>query len=343
MTAKFRFVACPLAVLATVVLAGSARAQTPEQFYRGKTINMIVGFDVGGSLDAYGRLAARHLGNHIPGHPAVVVQNMPGASGLTAANHLYHVAARDGTVLGVVHPNSAFAQVIGLRPAINYDARKFIWVGRLTSSTSVFYTWHTSATRMLSDLMVRETVIGGIGPLTDGAILSRMSNQVLGTKIKVIQGYKGTAAANAAMEKGELEGLFNIWEGMKSLNAAWIRDKKINLVVQYVAKRHPELPNVPAILEIAKNDEQRQVIHLFLSAGEIGRHILLPPGVPGDRVAAIRTAFVAMLKDPAFLADAKKAKMELNPLDGAALQQINVDTFNVSAQAIATARSIMKN
>ncbi|MGH6767916.1 MAG: Bug family tripartite tricarboxylate transporter substrate binding protein [Xanthobacteraceae bacterium] len=343
MRVKFKFAACLPAVLAALIAANTAVAQTPEQFYRGKTITMIIGFAVAGSLDAYGRLAARHLGNHIPGRPTIVVQNMPGASGLTAANYLYHVAAKDGTVLGVVHPNSAFAQVIGLRPSIKYDARKFNWVGRLTSSTSVFYTWHTSATKTLADLMRRETVVGGIGPLTDGAIFSRMTNHVLGTKIKVIQGYKGTAAANAAMEGGELEGLFNTWEGMKSFNADWIRDKKINLVAQYVTARHPELPDVPAIIETAKTDEQRQVIRLFLSVGEIGRHVLLPPDVPADRVAAIRAAFVAMLKDPAFLADAKKAKLELNPLDGAGLQQINVDTFNVSAQVVATAQSIMKN
>jgi tripartite-type tricarboxylate transporter receptor subunit TctC len=207
----------------------------------------------------------------------------------------------------------------------------------------VFYTWHTSATKTLADLMRRETVVGGIGPLTDGAIFSRMTNHVLDTKIKVIQGYKGTAAANAAMEAGEIEGLYNTWEGLKSFNAGWIRDKKINLVAQYVTARHPDLPDVPAIIEAAKTDEQRQVIRLFLSIGEVGRHILLPPGVPSDRVDAIRAAFVAMLKDPAFLADAKKAKLELSPLDGAGLQTINVNIFNVSTQAIATAKSIMKN
>jgi tripartite-type tricarboxylate transporter receptor subunit TctC len=328
--------------LAALVFPGALQAQTPEQFYRGKTITIIIGFAVGGSLDAYGRLAARHLGNHIPGHPAIVVQNMPGASGLTAANHLYNVASKDGTVLGVIHPNSAFAQVIHLRPTIKYDARKFNWVGRLTSSTSVFYTWHTSATKTLADLMKRQTVVGGIGPLTDGAIYSRMANQVLGTKIKVIQGYKGTAAANAAMERGELEGLFNIWEGMKSLNAAWIRDKKVNLIAQFVTHRHRELPDLPAIIEVAKTDQQRQVVSLFVSTGEVGRHILLPPGVPKDRVDAVRAAFVEMLKDPEFLADAKRAKMEINPLDGAGLQQVNINTFNVSPQAIATAKSIMK-
>jgi tripartite-type tricarboxylate transporter receptor subunit TctC len=343
MTVKSRLCAGALSVLAVHLAAGDARAQSPEQFYSGKTVTVIVGFAVAGSLDAYGRLAARHLGNHIPGRPAVVVQNMPGASGLTAANHLYHVAPKDGTVLGVIHPNSAFAQVISLRPTIKYDARKFNWIGRLTSSTSVFYTWHTSATKTLADLLRRETVVGGIGPLTDGAIFSRMTNHVLGTKIKMIQGYKGTAAANVAMEAGELEGLFNIWEGMKSLNADWIRDKKVNLVAQFVTARHSELPNVPAIIEAAKTDEQRQVVRLFLSTGEVGRHVMMPPDVPADRVAAMRAAFVAMLKDPAFLAEAKKLKMELNPLDGEGLQKVNVNTFNVSPQAIATAQRIMKN
>ena len=330
-----------LLVLAALVLAPNGlRAQTPEQFFTGKTITMIVGFDVGGSLDVYGRLAARHLGNHIPGHPSIVPQNMPGASGLIAANYLYRVAAKDGTVLGVIHPNSAFAQVIGMK-SIQYDARKFNWVGRLTSSNSVFYTWHTSATRTLADLMARETVVGGIGPLTDGAIYSRMTNHVLGTRIKMIQGYKGTAAANIALERGEIEGLFNIWEGMKSLNAGWIKDKTINLVAQFVTQRHAELPQVPAIIEAAKDDEQRQVIRLFLSTAEVGRTVLLPPDVPQDRVDVVRAAFVAMLKDPAFLAEAARLKLELNPLDGGGLQKLNGSTFDASPKAVETAQKIM--
>lgn len=329
-----------IALVAVLLAPSPLRAQTPEQFFAGKTITMIIGFDVGGSLDVYGRLAARHLGNHIPGHPTIVPQNMPGASGLIAANYLYRSAAKNGTVLGVIHPNSAFAQVIGLK-SIQYDARKFNWVGRLTSSNSVFYTWHTSATKTLADLMARETVVGGIGPLTDGAIYSRMTNHVLGTRIKMIQGYKGTAAANIALERGEIEGLFNIWEGMKSLNAAWIKDKKINLVAQFVTQRHAELPDVPAIIEAAKDDEQRQVVRLFLSTAEVGRTILLPPDVPQDRVEAVRAAFVAMLKDPEFLADAAKMKLALNTLDGDGLQKLNVSTFDASRKAVETAQKIM--
>ena len=340
MIAVSRWGAGIVALLAVQFVPTASPAQTPGQFYAGRAVAMIVGFDVGGSLDVYGRLAARHLGNHLPGRPAIVHQNMPGASGLTAANHLFHVAPRDGSVLGVIHPNSAFAQVIGLR-GIQYDARGFNWVGRLTASNSVFYTWHASATKTLSDLVARETIVGGIGPLTDGAIYSRMTNQVLGTRIKMIQGYKGTAAANIALERGEIEGLFNIWEGMKSLNADWIRDGKVNLVAQFVKQRHAELPHVPAIIEAAKTEDQREVVRLFLSTAEIGRHILLPPGVPKDRVRAMRAAFDAMLKDPEFLADAAKLKLELGPLDGEGLQRLNVETFDASPAAIATAQKIM--
>jgi tripartite-type tricarboxylate transporter receptor subunit TctC len=168
-----------------------------------------------------------------------------------------------------------------------------------------------------------------------------MTNSVLGTKIKMIQGYKGTAAANLAMERGEIEGLFNIWEGMKSLNADWLRDGKINLVVQFVTHRHPELPNVPAIIEAARTDGQRDVIRLFLSTAEVGRTILMPPDVPTDRVEAVRVAFAAMLKDPDFLADAKAQKMELTPMLGADLQRLNEDTFKAPAAAIALAQKIM--
>jgi tripartite-type tricarboxylate transporter receptor subunit TctC len=334
-----RVVLC-LALLLLPVAPGCAQGQLPEQFYKGRTLSMIIGFDVGGSLDVYARLAARHLGRFIPGRPTIVPQNMPGGSGLTAANYLYRVAPRDGSVLGVIHPNSAFAQVIGMS-AIQYDARRFNWVGRLTSSNSVFYTWHDSATRTLADLMRRDTVVGGIGPLTDGAIFSRMTNTVLGTRIKMIQGYKGTAAANLAMERGEVEGLFNIWEGMKSLNADWIRDRKINLVAQFVTGRNAELPDVPAIIEAAQTDDQRDVVHLFLSTAEIGRTVLLPPDVPVDRVETVRAAFAAMVHDPEFLADAKAQKLELTPLLGADLQKLNEDTFKASSNAIESARQIM--
>src|SRR4051794_28372224 len=175
-------------VLALVLSPRPGFAQSVETFYKGKSLPLVIGFDVGGSLDIYGRLLARHLPKHLPGQPTILPQNMPGASGLNAANYLYRVAPKDGSVLGVIHPNSAFAQVIGMQ-GIDYDARRFNWVGRLTSSTSLFYTWHTSATRALADLQKRETVFGGIGPLTDGAIFSRMSNDVLGTKFRMIAGY----------------------------------------------------------------------------------------------------------------------------------------------------------
>ncbi len=329
------------AIAAAIALTcWSAKAEPIEDFYRGKTMRMLIGYGPGGGYDIYGRLVAEFLPKHLPGHPTIVPQNMPGASGLTAANYLYRVAPKDGSVLGVIHPNSAFAQVIGMK-SIQYDARRFNWIGRLTSSNSVLYTWHTSPTRTPADLLARETLIGGIGPLTDGAIFSRMTNTVLGTRIKMIQGYKGTAAANLAMERGEIEGMFNIWEGMKSLNADWIRDRKIGLVVQFVTRRHPELPDVPAIIEMAQTDAQRDVIRLFLSTAEIGRHIMMPPDVPADRVAAVRQAFVDMLRDPEFLADAKRAHLELNSLDGEGLQKLNIDAFNAPASAVETAQKVM--
>jgi tripartite-type tricarboxylate transporter receptor subunit TctC len=328
--------------LGAIAVVGPSRAQSPEPFFRGKTINVVIGFDVGGSLDVYARLAARHLVRFIPGEPTLVPQNMPGASGLNAANYLYRAAPKDGTTIGVIHPNSAFAQAIGM-PSIQYDVTRFNWIGRLTSSTSVFYTWHSSPTKTMQDLMSRETLVGGIGPLTDGAVFSRMTNHVLGTRVKMIQGYKGVAAVKLAMERGEVEGLFDTWEGMRSLNVDWIRDGKINLVAQYASARHPEIPQVPAVIEAAQSDEHRQVVRLFLSTSQVGRTLLLPPDVPPERVSAIRLAFSAMLKDPEFLAEAKSRNLDLEPLDGPALQKLNQDTFDTSPTAIEIARTIMKN
>jgi tripartite-type tricarboxylate transporter receptor subunit TctC len=331
-----RFVA---ALLVSVAVAGVARAETPEEFYRGRTINLIIGFDVGGGYDIYARLGGRFLGDHIPGQPKIVPQNMPGAGGLAAMNYLYRVAAKDGSVIGATHSNIALGQIMGGNN-IEYDAKTFNWLGRMTSTIDVHYVWHTSKTMSFDDLKTRETIAAGTGPSSNSVIFPKLLNAIVGTKIKLIAGFKGTNEANLAMQRGEVEMVDKPWEGVKSENGDWLRDKQIRLIVQYGVNRHRDLPDLPTIVERMQTDEQKQIMRLFVSTSEIGRSMLIPPGVPQDRVDALRAAFVAMTRDPALVAEAKKANLDLDPLSGEEMQKLVVSTFDLKPDMVEHARTI---
>jgi tripartite-type tricarboxylate transporter receptor subunit TctC len=291
------------ALLASLILSiGAAvlfwgRAEAADPFYKGKTLTILVGVGPGGSFDLYARLAARHLSDFIPGHPNIVVQNMPGAGGLTAVNYLAGVAPRDGTELEIMPPAIGLVQLLG-RSGVHYDARKFAWIGRLTSITQVFYTWRTSPTKSLSDLLTRETTLGGTGPSADSTVFAKLMNDLLGTKFEVVQGYNDTGSVMLAMQRGEVEGIVRPWEGMKSgQERNWMADGQINLIAQYSLERHRELPQVPAIYELAKTDSQKRMLRLFLTLETIGRSFAFGPETPEDRVVIVRTAFQTMLKD----------------------------------------------
>lgn len=334
-----RLLAAAILVATSFALAGPVTAETAEQFYRGRTINLIIGFDVGGGYDIYARLAARYLGDHVVGAPKIVPQNMPGAGGLAAMNYLYRVAPKDGSVIGATHSNIALGQIMGGKN-IEYDARKFNWLGRMTSTIDVHYVWHTSPTKSFDDLKTRVTVAAGTGPSSNSVIFPKLLNAIAGTKIKLISGFKGTGQANLAMERGEVEMVDKPWEGVKSENGDWLRDKKIRLIVQYGVNRHRDLPDLPTIVERMETDEQKQIMRLFVSTSEIGRSMVIPPNVPSDRVEAMRDGFVKMTRDPALLAEAKKANLDLDPMSGADLQKLVASTFDLKPEVVEHARKI---
>ena len=331
----------PIAAAAIALSAsvGSAQAQSADQFYQGRAVNMIIGFDVGGGYDIYARLVARHLGSHLAPRATVVPQNMPGAGGLSAMNYLYRSSAKDGSVLGAAHSNIALGQLLG-GSNIDYDARQFNWVGRMTSTIDVHYAWHTSATKKFADIRQRETYVAGTGPSSNSTIMPRVLNELAGTRFKLVTGFKGTNDANLAMERGEVEMVLKPWEGVKSGNADWLRDHKINLIVQYGINRHPDMPDVPTIVEAMETDEQREILRLFVSTSDIGRSLMMPPGVPKDRVEAVRAAFMKMAQDATFKAEADKAQMELDPMSGADLQKLIADTFDMSPARVAEAKAL---
>lgn len=327
-----------LALACALAAASGARAQSPEQFYRGKTVSILVGVAPGGSFDLYARLAARHLGQRIPGQPQVVVRNMSGAGGLTALNYFAQVAPRDGTTLNMPPPALGLLQALG-QSGVQYDARGFNWIGRLTSISQVFYTWATSPTRNLADLRTRDTTLGGTGATADATTFANLLNDLVGTRFKIIQGYNDTASVMLAMERGEVESTIRPWEGMKSgKERAWMVEKQINLVTLIASERHPELPDLPAVAELATTEAQRRMLRLFFSVAGIGRSLAMTAGAPQDRVDAVRGAFEAMLKDPTFLEDAKRQDSPINAATGAELAAMIAGNFQATPEEIEIAR-----
>jgi tripartite-type tricarboxylate transporter receptor subunit TctC len=330
--------------LAAIALpqSGAAWAQGVEEFYRGRNVALIIPNAPGGSFDLYARLVAAHLGAFIPGHPAIIAQNMPGAAGMQAANYLYTLAPKDGSVLGVLVPNITLAQVLGVQ-AIAYDTRRFNWIGRAVATTATLFTWHTSQTRTLADLKTRETLIASTGPLSQAEINSLMLNGVVGTRFKLVRGYKGSAEAALAVERGEADGTLMPWEFLAAAHADWIDEGKISLVARFVRHPIPERPEVPSVFDLAQTQEQRDILNLFLGADEMGHPIALPPEVPRDRVEAVRAAFAAMVENSDFRADAARQKLALLPGRYDELERTVAEAFAATPAEIEIARKYYRH
>ena len=330
-----------IAAVAWFISGAASFAQTPAQFYSGRTVSLIIPNAPGGSFDLYGRLAARFLSRHIPGNPTIVPQNMPGASGMIAANWLYGPAPQDGSVIGILIPNIALAQVIGL-PEIQYDVRKFHWLGRIVAPTATLFAWHTSKTQSLADLETRQTLIASTGPLSQAEVTSTMMNGLVGAKFKIIRGYSGTGDAILALEQGEVETAVMPWTFMKLAHPDWLAQKKAAAIAQYT--RHPiaELSNVPSVFELAKTPVQKGVFSLFFGPDEIGQPLVAPPRVPADRADALRRAFDAMNTDPDYIAEAAKEKLALTPASAEDLEKSVAEAFTATPEEIRIAKQYYK-
>jgi tripartite-type tricarboxylate transporter receptor subunit TctC len=330
-----------LVLAALFCLVGQeALAQSVEQFYRDKSVRVVIGYGVGGGYDLNARLAARHLGRHLPGNPTFVPQNMPGASGMTATGFLYLSAPKDGTAIGTVPVNMARDQVLKGKDA-KFDVRKFFWIGRMVSGAGTHFTWHESGLKSFSDLKTREFVAAGTGPTGNSVIYPRVTNALMGTRIKILKGFKGTSESTLALQRGEVHLVLEPWQSIKSGNADMVRDKKIVLVVQYASRRHPDLQHVPTIMELCETDEQRKLFTLLLSSAEIGRSLVMPPGVPTDRATAMRIAFDRMMKDPELLRDAEKQRMDLDMLGGEELEKLVLASFDSPPDVVDRLRELL--
>ena len=326
-------------VVALIACVAPTLAQ-PAPDFAGRTITIIASFEAGGPYDFYARLVARHLGAHLPGKPNVIVQNMPGAGGLRGANYLYNVAAKDGTAMGVVSQTVAVGQVLGTTPGIQYDAPKYTWIGRVNANVEVDHAWHASGVRNIQDVMARETIAAGTGPTSSSVVMRRLMNELVGTRYKIVTGFQGPTSAQLAFERGEVDAIVKPWSSIKSGTPEWLRDKKIHLLVQFTQARHRELQDVPAIVDLARDDEQRQILGLFAGGSPLGTALLAPPGVPDATATALRRGFDAAMRDPALLAEIKKAQADVDPLPGEELQKVVAGTFAVPPAVLERAQKL---
>lgn len=322
--------------LCAVVFAGEAAAQSVEQFYKGKQINLVIGADVAGGYDTYGRLFARLMPKHIPGNPNMIVQIMPGAGGVVAANFLYNIAPKDGLTLGTVQRHIPEGPLTNLG-GVQFDATKFHWIGSLNNEVSICVSWHTAAVKTFKDAFDKELIVGAQKQANTEQYPS-LFNNILGTKFKIISGYTGGNGVLLAMERGEVEGRCSwSWSSIVVQKPDWLKEKKINLLAQIALVGHPDLPDVPLVMDFAKTDEDRQVLEFMFARNVLGRPFLAPPGVPGERVVALRAAFDAMVKDKESIAEFDKQKQELTPVGGEAIQNLMARIYATPKEIIAKA------
>jgi len=327
---------------AFVAVAPLPAAAQPD-VYKGKTIELIISTGAGGGLDTNGRIVARHLGNHIPGNPTVVAKNMPGAGHIRAANYVFSQAAKDGTTIGTFIPIFVMAQILERSKSIQFNPAEFNWLVSTSSSNSTIYVWHTTGVKTLQDAMAREVLMGGTGVGSYTVIYPTVTNSVLGTRFKIVMGYASTTDIAIALERGEVQGRAgNNFNSLTSEHGEWLKTGKINLLAQVGLERDPDFASVPLLTEFAKFDDARQVLQFFSTDIVIGRPFVTSPGVPGDRVALLRQAFDKMLKDPAFLADSKKAGIDISPVAGEKVQKIVADFINTPTAVIAKAKAAMQ-
>jgi tripartite-type tricarboxylate transporter receptor subunit TctC len=295
---------------ATSTEAGAA------EFYQGKTVTIMVGSSPGGGYDGDARMVARHLGRHLPGAPTIIVQNMPGARGLAAANNLYNLAKRDGTVMGILEREHLIDGYL-MPDGVRYDERNFSWIGSIGSEEGVAFAWHTAPQKTVADIQKGDFIVGGY---SNSALLPNVYNMTMGTRFKLIKGYSGSGTVLLAVEKGEVQGIGNYsLSNILAKHGGWIAEHKINILFQTGETRNAALPDVPLASDFALDEEKRQVLRLWLAPNTVARPLALPPGVPADRLAVMRKAFMALFQDPAFLADAKASGISVDPKSGEAI------------------------
>ena len=333
-----------IAAAATLMLASmpAASAQSAADFYKGKSVDLYIGYSVGGAYDLYARYLARHMGKHIPGNPTVVPKNMEGAGSLRLANWLYNVGPKDGTTFGIIGRGTGFDTLLG-NPKAQFDATKFTWIGSANNEVSICVAWHNSGVTKFEDMLTKPLIVGGTSSSADTDQFPKITNGVLGTKMRVITGYPGGNEVGLAMERGEVQGRCGwSWSSVKSTHQKWLDEKKFHILVQLALTKHPDLPNIPLIVDLAKTDEQRKILELIFARQVMGRPFVAPPNVPRDRAEALRKAFMDTMRDKDFLADADKAQLEITPVAGDQIEKLVKDIFGAPPDVAKKASALLR-
>ncbi len=306
---------------ATLSGAGTAAAQSVAEFYKGNTIRIVIWAAAGGEYDIHAKLVSRHIGKHIPGNPTVIATQMTGGGGLVAANHLYNVAPKDGTALGMMVSSLPFLQAIEL-DGVKFDAARFNWIGTIAPTQEGLVAWHTAPVKKFEDLRTTEFVLGASGAGSTSVLTPTMINALLGTKFKIVPGYPGGSQINLAMERGESMGRWNTWSSWKTTHPDWISQKKINFLLTSALRKPKDLQEPPLLIDLAKNEDDKRIFELLATNAEMGRPIVATPDVPADRLKALNAAYRAMIADADFVAEAEKLKIEIDPIFGEELHKM---------------------
>jgi tripartite-type tricarboxylate transporter receptor subunit TctC len=331
----------PLAA-AALLLAAPAQAQSVADFYKGKTVRLIVGIAVGSGYDVNARLLARHLGKHIPGNPTIVVQNQPGAGSVTMTAQLQTQGPFDGTVIGAAFGGMPTIPLLQPQSAKRIEPTKLIWIGNTNKETHVSYVWHTAPVQSLDQLKTKELITGAQGPGSSQYDFPPVARALLGLKFKVVSGYGSTSKINLAMESGEIHAGIAAWTTVKTLQSKWLKEKKIKIIAQWALRPNPELPGVPNIFDLAKTDADRDAFRLVMARLDIGRPFFVPPGVPADRVAALRKAFDDTMKDKDYLAEAKRLRIDTDSMSGTELAALVAQVSKTPAATVKRVRAALE-
>ena len=337
-----RTLAAVLVSLCAAVAPHVAAAQGEQRgggFYQGKTIEFVISDAVGGGSDTMGRLVARYIGRYLPGNPTVVIKNQPGAGGLSGANYLYNIAAKDGLAMGMVEQSLHLTQIFRTKGLLA-DVTKFNWIGRVISNNAAMFAWHDRPVKKIEDAFERELVEAapGLSSQMRWTVLKRLA----GLKFRLIVGHKGTSEASLAMERGEVDALSIPWTVFRVQHADWLRDRKVNVLLQTGVDRAADLPDTPRVIDMARNEEQRQILEIFSLSEKIGRSFVAPPGVPAERVAEMRAAFSALTADRDLKAEVEALQLSLDPLSGEALQNLILKSFDDPAAVVEKAEALAK-
>jgi tripartite-type tricarboxylate transporter receptor subunit TctC len=334
--------ALALACASPMPVPGLARADSVGDFYKGRTVEVYVGYSTGGGYDIYARMLARHMGQFIPGHPTLVPKNMEGAGSLRLANWIANAAPRDGSAFGTIGRGIPFDPVLG-QPGAQFKGPDLSWIGSMNHEVSICAAWHDAGVGSFEDLKTKGLLVGGVSQNDDTVQFAKVLNYVLGTKLTIVAGYPGGNDVVLAMERGEVKGRCGwSWSTLVTAQSTWVKEKKINILVQLALSKHPDLPDVPLITDLAINQSQRQMLRLIFARQVMGRPFLAPPGVPTDRLAALRQAFMQTLADKDFLAEAAKARLEIAGVTGEEVEKLVQEIYATPADVAKQAAAALK-